>query len=134
MRYFSPLFLRKCEHYIVRHGIATNSSPIAAPVARHGLVTFVPVRADNVMIRTFEANFLGNRAPYVEFPVLQGCTFKYAFDADGNYDEAASKEELGDFMAAYDHYTIGDIYVPRSIRSGDVLLCSRRREGSPQLK
>ncbi len=132
MRYFSPLFLRKCEHFILRHGIATNSSPLAAPVVRHGLVTFVPVRVDNVLLRSFEANFLGNRAPYLDFPALQGCAFHYAFDEEGVYDETASKAEPIRFAAAYERHIIGDIYIPRSVRSGDVLLCSRRRE-SPSL-
>jgi hypothetical protein len=100
---------------------------------RYGLVTFVPVRVDNVLIRTFEANFLANRAPYLEFPALQGCAFHYAFDEEGVYDEAASKAEPIRFAAAYEHHIIGDIYIPRVVRSGDVLLCSRRRENA-QLK
>ena len=118
---------------MIRHGIAANASPIATSVAYHGLVTFVPVRADNILIRSFEANFLGNRCPYLDFPVLQGCVFQFAFDEEGNYDETASKAEPIRFAAAHDHYIIGDIYIPRSVRSGDILLSSRRQE-SPELR
>lgn len=126
MRYFSPIFLRKCEHYYIRHGIAANKSPLATSVAFHGLVNFVPVRADNVLLRSFEPTFLGNPYPLVDLPALQGCEFPFAFDEEGNYDEAASKADPIRFAAQYEEHILGGIYIPRVVRSGDILLCSRR--------
>jgi hypothetical protein len=50
--------------------------------------------------------------------------FPYAFDEEGEYDAAASKD-LCRYATEYDGYSMGGIYIPKWLKSGDILLCSR---------
>lgn len=137
MRFFAPISLRPQEFWPIRHALSQNRSPIRAPVAYYGLVTLVPVRADNVLISSFDANFLGNAYPLNELAALDGSEFPWAYTEQGDYDPAASRSGMIRFATQYDQYILGNIYIPKALQNGDVLLCSRRypnRMGEPEMR
>ena len=125
MRFFAPVYMRSCELYAVRLGLQRNKAPIAASVAFHGLVQFTPVRVSNVLIRTFDAEWLGNPYPGLDLDQLRDCSFPYAFGEDGAYDKDASQAGTTLFTTEYDGRLVGGIRLPRVLRDGDILLASR---------
>lgn len=126
MRFFAPIPIRKAEFWPIRLALSQNKSPIKASVAYYGLVTFVPVRVHNVLIRSFEANFLGNPYPLNELAAVEGSILPFAYSEDGEEDTAASREGLVRFATECEQYILGGIYIPKAVRNGDILLCSRR--------
>ncbi len=127
MRFFAPIYIRKAEFWPIRLALAQNKPHIRAAIAYHGLVTFVPVRADNVLLRSFEPMFLGNPFPLNDLSALDDSHMPYAYDETGEQDFAASREGLVRFATEYEQYILGNIYIPKALRSGDILLCSRQK-------
>lgn len=137
MRFFAPIPIRKPEFWPIRLALNANKSPIKASVAYHGLVTFVPVRVHNVLIRSFESNFLGNPYPLNELAAVEGSILPFAYTEEGDEDIAASREGLVRFGTECEQYLLGGIYIPKALRNGDILLCSRRypnRFGEPDMR
>jgi hypothetical protein len=125
MRFFAPVFLRPCEFHWLKVGMR-RTSPVAVSVAFHGLVPFTPVRVSNVLLRTFDSQWIGNPYPGLDLDTLRGCLFPYAFLEDGTYDKDASAEEKVLFTTEYDGRLVGGIRVPRILRDGDILLANRK--------
>ena len=117
--------MQKEEMWRVRHALNAGSRNIRAPVAYHGLVNFTPVLATNVTTKHFDPIFLGNPYPRLEVDALRGCEFRYAYKDDGTYDGEASDAEPVRFAASLEELIMGDIQVPRVLKSGDILLCSK---------
>ena len=126
MRFFAPISLRAQEFWPIRLALSQNVSPIKAPVAYHGLVTFVPVRADKLSLQSFEPNFLGNAYPLNELAALDGSELPWVYSEKGEYDLEASRSGILRFTTQYEQYILGNIYIPKALKSGDILLCSRR--------
>jgi hypothetical protein len=124
MRFFSPMYLRVPELYSIQLGIQKRISPIRTSVAYHGLVSFVPVRVENFLIKSFDANFLGSYAPNLDMDALRGCEFRHAFNEDGEYDPVASRYETVRVATTCDMYIIGGIIFPKSVKNGDILLAN----------
>ncbi len=127
MRFFAPIPIRKAEFWPIRLALAANKSPIKASVIYYGLVTFVPVRVDKMLTDgSFEPNFLGNPYPLNELAAIEGSILPFAYAEDGEEDMAASREGLMRFATECEQYLLRGIYIPKGVRNGDILLCSRR--------
>lgn len=125
MRFFVPIYLRACEFHSVKIGLQRRASPLPVSVAFHGLVNFTPVRVSNVLLRTFDTDWLGNPYALLDMDALNGCEFPYMFDEGGAYDKLASTEEQVFFTTHYEQFLL-TTRVPRSLRDGDILLASRK--------
>jgi hypothetical protein len=126
MRFFAPIYIRPQEFWPIRLALRKNVSPIRTSIAYHGLVTFVPVRADAVSQHSFESNFLGNPYPLNELAALDGSILPWVFTEKGEQDFAAGRSGMVRFATQYEQFILGDIYIPKALKSGDILLCSRR--------
>ena len=124
MRFFSPVYLRVPELYCIQLGIQKRVSPIRTSVAYHGLLSFVPVRVENFLIKSFDANFLGSCAPNLDMDALRGCEFRYAFNEDGTFDAVGSKSDMLRVATTCDVYIIGGILFPKCVKNGDILLAN----------
>ena len=124
-RFFAPIYMQQSELWPIRLAINAGSRNIRASVAYHGLVNFTPVLATNVIANHFNPIFLANPYPRLEVDALRGCEFRYAYKDDGTYDGEATETEPVRFAASLEELIIGDIVVPKSLKSGDILLCSK---------
>ena len=124
MKFFSPIPLRPNELYPILLGLNRRACPILAPVAGKGLVSFYPVRVQNVLIRSFDAEFIGNPSPLIDLPALENCEFPYVFEI-GGATTTYNNTDLYQWATQYDQYILGGIRIPRVLRNGDILLASR---------
>jgi hypothetical protein len=127
MRFFAPVYIRKAEFWPIRLALSQNKSPIRASIAYHGLVTFVPVRADNVRVNSFDPMFLGNPYALNDLSALDDSKLLYAYDETGEQNDTASRGGLVRFATEYEQYVLANIYIPKTLQSGDILLCSRQK-------
>ena len=134
MRFFSPIFLRQCEFHPIKLALYKNKSPVTIPVAFHGAVTFVPVRAQNVLVRSFDADFLGNPYELAEREAVRDCHFPYVFAEDGSYDKKFTEGQMVGYTTQIDSYIVGGIRVPNFLKNGDIMLCSRRYKFSTRFQ
>ena len=126
MQFFSPLFLRRCELDFIKLALNRRVSPINTSVSYHGLVTFVPVRVQELSNGTFTPHFIGSIAPILDVGALRGCEFPYAYGRDGAFNQAALSGPKITISTTYDICMIGDITVSDTVRNGDILLACRQ--------
>lgn len=127
MRFFAPLYIRPQDFWAIRLALYKNISPIRTTFPYYGPLTIVPVRADAVIkMQSFDSNFLGNPYPLNDLAALDGSILPWAYSETGEQDFTAGRSGLAPFTTRYDQYILGNIYIPKALRSGDILLCSRR--------
>jgi hypothetical protein len=125
MKFFSPIRLRPNELWPIRIAISKRASPILAAVAGRGPVQFIPVRVDKLgPANTFESTVLGSRAPLLDLGVLHKRTFPFVLNETGTSISEMAEKDMSQYMTDYDGVSVGDIYIPRMIEAGDILLAS----------
>lgn len=127
MRFFSPVYLRKCELYAFMVGLNKRVSPIPVSVAQYGIVQFTPVRVNGLGLKTFDAEFLNNPFPILDADALRNSDFHFVYNKEGLLDKEISRQDKITLNTiCEDIVSIRNIRIQRSVANGDILLCSRR--------
>lgn len=124
--------LRPLEFHWILLGFQERRAPIAASVARHGLVNFHPVRVTHVGGNSFESTFLWNAFPNVEGRLLAGSNFRFQYGACGHPLGQIPYRESTLYMTRLDDIPITGIQAAKDLEDGDILLLTHRREELPE--
>lgn len=121
MRLFTPMFMKPSDIYLIAKSLRIGLCPIRLPVAYHGLVDFVPVKIENLLLKSFDPIFLGSQVPLKHIKAFRDKEFIHAFNAAGMYDEVASNAGLINMSIQHENHFAGFL-IPRSLRNGDIVL------------
>ena len=121
MRLFTPMFMKPSDIYLIAKSLRIGLCPIRLPVAYHGMLDFVPVKIENLLLKSFDPIFLGSQAPLKHIKAFRDQEFIHAFNAAGMYDEVASNAGLINMSIQHENHFAGFL-IPRSLRNGDIVL------------
>jgi hypothetical protein len=121
MRYFSQNSITRSTFGLIEHYIRSKSSHITLHYPNNRVHTITPVLVLSVNQNMFHCHFMSNPYYRLDLDVLDGSLFTYIYNSDGS--PIKTREGVAQYTATCYEYTLHDIYMPKVLEAGDILLC-----------
>lgn len=128
MHYISPNTLTHAAFQQIQRSLVKRLTCI--PVRSTKEVIYVsPVLVLKVHGNTFHGHFMANPYFHKDLDVIRTSLFQYVYREDGSYSSKLSSKRVSNYTARFQDVVVHDIYTPKMLEVGDILLCSKATFG-----
>lgn len=121
MRYFSQNSITRPGLNLIEQCIRSKKSEITLHYPNNRQYTITPVLILSVRKTTFQCHFMSNPYFYLDLDTLDGSLFTHVYNWDGTPIHV--KAPISQYTAKCYEHVRHDIYIPRILEVGDILLC-----------
>ena len=128
MHYISPNTLTHAAFQQIQRSLVKRLTCI--PVRSTKEVIYVsPVLVLKVYGNTFHGHFMANPYFHKDLDVIRTSLFQYVYREDGSYNSERSSKRVSHYTARFQDIVVDEIYMPKMLEVGDILLCSKATFG-----
>jgi hypothetical protein len=121
MRYFSQNGITRSGFNLIEQCIRSKKSEITLHYPNNRSYRIVPVLVLSVRHTVFQCHFMSNPHFKLDLDTLDGCLFTHVYNSVGT--PIGVKEPVSQYTAKCYEHVRHDIYIPRILEAGDILLC-----------
>jgi len=121
MRYFSQNSITRPGLNLVEQCIRSKKSEITLHYPNNRKYIITPVLVLSVKENVFHCHFMSNPYFTLDLDTLDGSLFTYVYNSQGI--SIPFKQPIGQYTAKCYEHTRHEIYMPRILEAGDILLC-----------
>ena len=121
MRYFSQNGITRSGFNLIEHCIRSKKSEITLHYPNNRSYRVVPVLVLSVRQNVFHCHFMSNPYFHLDLDMLDGSLFTYVYTSVG--EPIQVKAPVSQYTAKCYEHVRHDIYLPRILETGDILLC-----------
>ena len=128
MHYISPNTLTHAAFQQIQRSLVKRLTCI--PVRSTKDVIHVwPVLVLKVHGNTFHGHFMANPHFHKDLDVIRTSLFQHVYREDGSYNSERSNKRVSHYTARFQDVVVDEIYMPKMLEVGDILLCSKATFG-----
>ena len=121
MRYFSQNSITRPGLNLVEQCIRSKKSEITLHYPNNRQYIITPVLILSVRQNVFHCHFISNPYFHLDLDTLDGSLFTHVYNSDGTPIHV--KESVSQYTAKCYEHVRHDIYIPKILEAGDILLC-----------